>query len=138
MNSPQIPGSHHGLMEKVPGDRHALAADPSDAVDAEGRAGDLIIFSVYTAHHSYANRSTKGRKVLLYTYNPAVIGDTYDNYKGAHGMRCLAWHRENDIAAKNMVGLAKRGCNQHIQHSDVTVAGYSDDDPRLTPFRSKI
>jgi phytanoyl-CoA hydroxylase len=50
-------GSHRGLMELQEGDHHALKADPMAAVDAVGQAGDLLLFSCYTAHHSFANRS---------------------------------------------------------------------------------
>ena len=67
-------------MEKAAGQRHALLANVMTAVDAPGKAGDMLIFDVYTAHHSFANRSAEERRVLLYTYSPAAEGDTYSQY----------------------------------------------------------
>ena len=86
-------------METRVGEKHALKADLMTAVDAPGKAGDLLLFSCYTAHHSFANRSDEGRRVILYTYNPVSDGDTYDTYKGAHGVRCREWLAEHGDAA---------------------------------------
>ena len=82
-------------METREGEKHALKADVMTAVDAPGKAGDLLLFSCYTAHHSFANRSDAGRRVILYTYNPISDGDTYSTYKGAHGVRCREWLTEH-------------------------------------------
>ena len=98
-----VPGSHkNGLMARQ--DDHARIIqfeldDPSIAVDAPGKAGSLILFSCYTAHHSFTNRTNQGRRALLYTYNPASDGDTYPVYKGEHTRLCADWlkaERERD------------------------------------------
>ncbi|MCH8295481.1 phytanoyl-CoA dioxygenase family protein [Candidatus Poribacteria bacterium] len=90
-----VPGSHkQGIMERPTGDAHVIAwelEDSSVAVDASGEAGSLVLFSCYTAHHSFPNRSDKGRRAILYTYNPASDGDTYPIYKGKHTKRCQEW-----------------------------------------------
>jgi xylitol oxidase len=121
-----VSGSHHGLMELQEGDRHALKADVMTATDAPGKAGDLLLFSCYTAHHSFTNRSDRGRRALLYTYNPVSDGDTYDIYKGAHGKRCRDWLAEN--GHKLAVSTEQTGS---VGSSVPKAApGYSDDDPR--------
>jgi xylitol oxidase len=117
-----VSGSHRGLMELQEGDRHALKADVLSAVDAPGKAGDLLLFSCYTAHHSFTNRSDQGRRALLYTYNPVSDGDTYDVYKGAHGRRCREWLAENGGSALT-TGPGSAGVPK-------PVVGFSDDDPR--------
>ena len=33
--------------------------------------------------------------MILYTYNPISDGDTYNTYKGAHGVRCREWLAEH-------------------------------------------
>jgi phytanoyl-CoA hydroxylase len=89
-----VPGSHtQGIIERPTGEARIIAwdVDPQVAVDAPGRAGSLVIFSCYTAHHSYMNRSAQGRRAILYTYNPIADGDTYSIYKGAESQRCRDW-----------------------------------------------
>jgi hypothetical protein len=128
-----VPGSHHGLMETCEGEKHALKADVMTAVDAPGQAGDLLLFSCYTAHHSFANRSDQGRRVILYTYNPVSDGDTYDTYKGAHGVRCREWLADHggDAASGLVPTMNTDGVPQRID-------GYSDDDPRLNRSPSSV
>ena len=113
-------------METREGEKHALKADVMTAVDAPGKAGDLLLFSCYTAHHSFANRSDAGRRVILYTYNPISDGDTYDTYKGAHGVRCREWLAEHggDAASNPAPTAIAGGVPQRTE-------GYSDDDPRI-------
>jgi ectoine hydroxylase-related dioxygenase (phytanoyl-CoA dioxygenase family) len=80
-----VPGSHQqGLIERPAGEARIITwdVDPDLAVDAPGAAGSLVVFSCYTAHHSYMNRSPVGRRAILYTYNPASDGDTYPTYMG--------------------------------------------------------
>jgi len=90
-----VPGSHkRGLMERPTGERHIIEwemKEPGIAVDAPGKAGSLVFFSCYTAHHSFPNRSDKERRAILYTYNPASDGDTYPLYKGKHTKLCQEW-----------------------------------------------
>lgn len=124
-----VPGSQAGLMEKAPGEKHALVADPMTAVDAPGKAGDLLLFSVYTAHHSFANRSDHGRRVLLYTYNPESEGDSYATYKGAHGLRCQQWLKENTGLVASLPPPVPAG-QAAAASQPVAVQGYSVDDPR--------
>jgi len=92
-----IPSSHkHKLMERQSGSEHFIEMeDPSIAVDAPGKAGSLVFFSCYTAHHSYPNISKKGRRALLLTYNSISDGDTYPVYKGKHAQRCQEWLKSN-------------------------------------------
>ena len=90
-----VPGSHkQGLMPRDNDHpRHIQEAidDPSISVDAPGLAGSLVIFSCYTAHHSFRNRTDTGRRAILYTYNPAVDGDTFQIYMNQNTQRCLDW-----------------------------------------------
>jgi phytanoyl-CoA hydroxylase len=88
-----LPGSHkRKLMERIEGSRHFIEMEGSNMTrPAPGKAGSLVLFSCYTAHHSYPNRSEKIRRAILYTYNPASAGDTYPIYKGRHTQRCLEW-----------------------------------------------
>jgi len=90
-----MPGSHkQGLIDRENNDPHIIQFeidDPSIAVDAPGKAGSLVVFSCYTAHHSFPNSTNQGRRTILYTYNPASEGDTYPNYKGKHGQQCIDW-----------------------------------------------
>lgn len=90
-----VPGSHkQGLIARENDHpRHIVEQidDPSIAVDAPGPAGSLVIFSCYTAHHSFPNRTDTGRRAILYTYNPATVGDTYPIYMHRHTQRCLDW-----------------------------------------------
>lgn len=95
-----IPGSHkNGLIAKENDHPRLITEqidDPSITVDAPGQAGDLVVFSCYTAHHSFANRTDKGRRAVLYTYNPLSDGDTYATYKGAQAEQCRAWEAAQD------------------------------------------
>jgi len=89
-----VPGSHRdGLMARE--DDHPriiqFEVDPSTSVSAPGAAGSLVVFSCYTAHHSYPNRTENGRRAILYTYNPKSDGDTYSLYKGRHTQKCRDW-----------------------------------------------
>jgi phytanoyl-CoA hydroxylase len=89
-----VPGSHsNGLMPRE--DDHPriiqFEVDDSISVAAPGAAGSLVVFSCYTAHHSYPNRTEDGRRAILYTYNPASVGDTYSLYKGRHTQKCRDW-----------------------------------------------
>ena len=120
-----VSGSHHGLMELQEGDKHALKADVMTAVDATGKAGDLVLFSCYTAHHSFTNRSDRGRRALLYTYNPISDGDTYRVYKGAHGVRCREWLVKNAGPSPTAQRVSRTA-----SFAQKPVMGYSDDDPR--------
>ncbi len=90
-----VPGSHkQGLIPRENDHPRLIKEeidDPSISVDAPGPAGSLVVFSCYTAHHSFANRTDKGRRAILYTYNPASDGDTYSTYKGFEGQRCREW-----------------------------------------------
>lgn len=92
-----VPGSHkQRLMKCQSGSEHFIEMeDPSIAIDAPGKAGSLVLFSCYTAHHSYPNTSEKGRRALLFTYNSTSDGDTYPVYKGKHAQRCQAWLKLN-------------------------------------------
>ena len=89
------PGSHKkGLIARQNDHSRIIQYeidDPSIAVDAPGKAGSLVLFSCYTAHHSFPNRTKEGRRAILYTYNPASDGDTYSIYKGKHTAKCLGW-----------------------------------------------
>lgn len=124
-----VSGSQHGLMELQEGDSHALKADVMTAVDAPGRAGDLLLFSCYTAHHSFANRSNRGRRALLCTYNPVSDGDTYDVYKGAHGVRCREWLAKHGPALTETAPLRNVGGSEMPPR---VAAGSGDNDPRFT------
>ena len=89
-----VPGSHlNGLMPRE--DDHPriiqFDVDESLSVGAPGAAGSLVVFSCYTAHHSYPNRTEDGRRAILFTYNPASVGDTYSLYKGRHTQKCRDW-----------------------------------------------
>ena len=92
-----VPGSHkQRLMERQSGSAHSIEMeDPGIAVNAPGKAGSLVLFSCYTAHHSYPNTSKKGRRTLLLTYNSTSDGDTYPVYKGKHAQRCQEWLKSN-------------------------------------------
>ena len=116
-------GSHRSLMEKQDGENHALKADVMLAVDATGKAGDVLLFTCYTAHHSFSNRSERERRALLYTYSPASERDTYSVYKGAHGARCREWLASHATAEGPPTG-GSTGVPQRLH-------GYSDHDPRL-------
>ncbi len=89
-----VPGSHRqGIIERPPGEGRIIAreVDPNIAVDAPGAAGSMVVFSCYTAHHSYVNRSAFGRRAILYTYNPASNGDIYPVYMVPRAQKCRAW-----------------------------------------------
>ena len=90
-----VPGSHQqGLIPRADDHPRIIQAeieDPTIAVDAPGPAGSRVVFSCYTAHHSFPNRTDTGRRAILYTYNPVSDGDTYSIYKGQHTQRCRAW-----------------------------------------------
>ena len=90
-----VPGSHQqGLIPRADDHPRIIQAeieDPTIAVDAPGPAGSLVVFSCYTAHHSFPNRTDSGRRAILYTYNPASDSDTYSIYKGRHTQRCRDW-----------------------------------------------
>jgi len=90
-----VPGSHKkGLMDRQNDHPRIIQFeidDPSIAVDAPGKAGSILLFSCYTAHHSFPNRTDQGRRAVLYTYNPISDGDTYPTYKGKHTQRCIDW-----------------------------------------------
>lgn len=90
-----VPGSHQqGLIPRADDHPRIIQAEIEDstiAVDAPGPAGSLVVFSCYTAHHSFPNRTDTGRRAILYTYNPVSDGDTYSIYKGQHTQRCRAW-----------------------------------------------
>lgn len=89
-----VPGSHtQGIIARPPGESRIIAqdVDPAISQEAPGAAGSLVVFSCYTAHHSYVNRSALGRRAILYTYNPLSDGDTYRIYKGAEARRCRQW-----------------------------------------------
>ena len=89
-----VAGSHTSGLLPRENDHHRIITfdvDPTLAVDAPGQAGGLVLFSCYTAHHSYLNRTATGRRVILYTYNPVSDGDTYPDYKGAQGRDCREW-----------------------------------------------
>jgi phytanoyl-CoA hydroxylase len=94
-----VPGSHKdGLIPRENDHPRIIQfeVDETAGVDAPGKAGSLVIFSCYTAHHSYPNRTEQGRRAILYTYNPASEGDTYSLYKGRHTQRCRDWLEENE------------------------------------------
>jgi phytanoyl-CoA hydroxylase len=89
-----VAGSHaDGLVPRE--DDHPriiqFDVDASTSVGTPGAAGSLVVFSCYTAHHSYPNRTEHGRRAILYTYNPISIGDTYSLYKGRHTQKCRDW-----------------------------------------------
>lgn len=89
-----VAGSHkQGLIPRENDDPRIIQreVDPTISIDAPGRAGSLVVFSCYTAHHSFSNRTDKGRRAILYTYNPASDGDTYATYKGLQSEQCRAW-----------------------------------------------
>ena len=93
-----VPGSHkQGLMAREndhPRHIQEEIDDPNISVDAPGLAGNLVVFSCYTAHHSFPNRTSTGRRAILYTYNPVAAGDTYPIYMNRHTQRCLDWLAE--------------------------------------------
>lgn len=95
-----VPGSHmEGLIPREDDHPQIIQAeidDPSIAMDTPGSAGSLVVFSCYTAHHSFPNRTDTGRRTILYTYNPASDGDTYATYKGRHTQQCLEWLSEQN------------------------------------------
>jgi ectoine hydroxylase-related dioxygenase (phytanoyl-CoA dioxygenase family) len=95
-----VPGSHkNGLIPRKDDHPRIIQEvdDSSIAVDAPGPAGSLIVFSCYTAHHSFPNRTDTGRRAILYTYNPSSDGDTYPTYKGTHTQKCLDWLAEQNL-----------------------------------------
>ena len=74
-----VPGSHLGkpICPFKPGSSFEI--DPS-CVDADKvvpvplQAGGMIYFDPYLLHYSDLNRSTKPRRTIIYTYNPARLG----------------------------------------------------------------
>lgn len=96
-----VPGSHRqGLVEPDSEGRLVAWDIDLDAVDAPGPAGSLVVFSCYTAHHSYTNRTPKGRRAILCTYNPASDGDIYPRYMAPMAEKYRAWAAAHDVVAE--------------------------------------
>ena len=75
-----IPGSHQGkpILPFKQGSRFEIdsASVPSEsAVPVPLKAGGMIYFDPYLLHYSDYNRSTKPRRTVIFTYNPARLGD---------------------------------------------------------------
>jgi ectoine hydroxylase-related dioxygenase (phytanoyl-CoA dioxygenase family) len=82
-----LPGSH--LLEAVP-HRKSEKLFESFEVDTErfdtsamrtvrARAGDVVFFGPFLVHRSANNRSTRDRRALLYTYQPAGLRTQLEN-----------------------------------------------------------
>ena len=50
-----------------------------------------MVFSGYTIHHSFPNRSPNPRTSILFTYHPAGEGDGYAVYSGKRAAQCQKW-----------------------------------------------
>ena len=48
-------------------------------------AGGMIYFDPYLLHYSDLNRSTKPRRTIIYTYNPARLGSINEGRFPADG-----------------------------------------------------
>jgi 2-aminoethylphosphonate dioxygenase len=75
-----VPGSHAGkpLLPFREGSRFEVDPAHIDAaaiVPVPLAAGDMIVFDPYLLHYSDRNRSEHARRTIIYTYNPAGLGD---------------------------------------------------------------
>jgi ectoine hydroxylase-related dioxygenase (phytanoyl-CoA dioxygenase family) len=74
-----IPGSHIGKPRHPfkPGSRFEVDptyVDRNKIVPVPLRAGEMILFDPYLLHFSDLNRSRMPRRAIIYTYNPARLG----------------------------------------------------------------
>jgi ectoine hydroxylase-related dioxygenase (phytanoyl-CoA dioxygenase family) len=77
-----IPGSHEGRAVRpfVEGSKYEVAITADDerqVLPLPLAAGDMITFDPYLLHFSKPNRSSGPRRAILYTYNPARLGDIW-------------------------------------------------------------
>src|SRR5215213_8546761 len=79
-----VPGSHLGkpICPFKPGSKFEI--DPScvqtdKVLPVPLPAGGMIYFDPYLLHYSDLNRSTKPRRTIIYTYNPARLGAINDD-----------------------------------------------------------
>jgi hypothetical protein len=95
-----VPGWHRrGVLEKriAPaglGSEHEIppeTIDPALAVKVPGPAGTLVLFSCTTPHASRANRTSRPRRAIIFTYNPAADGSRYEAMTGPNRDRSIAW-----------------------------------------------
>jgi ectoine hydroxylase-related dioxygenase (phytanoyl-CoA dioxygenase family) len=75
-----IPGSHQGkpILPFKEGGHFEIdpAAVPAEsAVPVPLKAGGMIYFDPYLLHYSDYNTSTRPRRTIIFTYNPARLGD---------------------------------------------------------------
>jgi phytanoyl-CoA hydroxylase len=74
-----VPGSHLGkpICPFKPGSKFEIdpsCVDVDKVVPVPLQAGGMIYFDPYLLHYSDLNRSTKPRRTIIYTYNPARLG----------------------------------------------------------------
>ena len=77
-----IPGTHGDRRPRPfrAGSTYEADVPPEDrdrAVPLPLRAGDMIAFDPYLLHYSAPNRSGSPRRSIIYTYNPARLGDLW-------------------------------------------------------------
>jgi phytanoyl-CoA hydroxylase len=75
-----VPGSHIGkpICPFKPGSTFEIdpsCVDQEKVVPVPLEAGGMIYFDPYLLHYSDLNRSTKPRRTIIYTYNPARLGN---------------------------------------------------------------
>lgn len=84
-----VPGSHRdGPVEPNADGTDPFAKNELDLADAEAAAvpvelaaGDVVMFGPYLLHRSAPNTSDKGRRALLYSYQPAGRTTSLDNMR---------------------------------------------------------
>lgn len=75
-----VPGSHAGkpilpFREGSGFEVDPQHIDPAAIVPVPLAAGDMIAFDPYLLHYSDRNHATTARRTIIYTYNPASLGD---------------------------------------------------------------
>ena len=75
-----VPGSHAGKPILPFRAGSSFEVDPAhidagSVVPVPLEAGDMIVFDPYLLHYSDRNRSRAARRTIIYTYNPAGLGD---------------------------------------------------------------
>lgn len=86
-----VPGSHIGkpILPFKAGSRFEIdpsCVDQEKIVPAPLSAGGMIYFDPYLLHYSDLNRSTKPRRTIIYTYNPARLGNINEGRFPADGV----------------------------------------------------
>ena len=85
-----VPGSHLGkpICPFKPGSTFEIdpsCVDQEKVVPVPLAAGGMIYFDPYLLHYSDLNRSTKPRRTIIYTYNPARLGSINEGRFPADG-----------------------------------------------------